>query len=76
MLPLAISALLAIMHAATTAIAAPTAFSQRKFALTDERALAQVLDRFERWHAARAVVQVLNFAAALWAAVVIIQSYK
>lgn len=69
-LPLDISALFAILHSATTAVAAPTAFSQQKLALTDEAGLARVLTRFERWHRMRTVLQVINFAVAIWAAVI------
>ncbi len=69
--PLDISGVLAILHSLTTAGAAPINFSQRKYALTDESNLARVLDRFERWHNVRAVLQVLNFGASLWATVVL-----
>lgn len=69
--PLDISGVLAILHSLTTAGAAPINFSQRKYALTDELNLARVLDRFERWHNVRAVLQVLNFGASLWATVVL-----
>lgn len=67
--PLDISALLAILHSLVTARAAPINFSQRKYEPTDEANLARVLDRFESWHNLRAVLQVLNFAASLWATV-------
>lgn len=65
--PLDISAVLAVLHSITTAVAATTAFSQRNYALNDEAALAKIFDRFARWNAFRAVFQVLNFFVALWA---------
>jgi hypothetical protein len=67
--PLDVSGGLAFLHSLITARAAPINLSQRKYPLTDETNLARVLDRFERWHNVRAVLQVLNFAAALWATV-------
>jgi hypothetical protein len=67
--PLDISGILAILHSLATARAAPINLSQRKYAPTDEANLARVLDRFEFWHNLRAVLQVLNFAASLWATV-------
>ena len=68
-LPLAIAALLSILHSAATAQAAPTSFSQRK-AQNDTAALARVFDRFARWQALRCALQVLTFAVMLWALVV------
>ncbi len=65
-LPLWIAAVLSVLHSAVTARAAPTNFSQRKVA-GDEAALASVFDRFARWQALRAALQVLTFAAMLWA---------
>jgi hypothetical protein len=67
--PLDVSAGLAILHTLITARAAPINLSQRKYPLTDEANLARILSRFERWHNLRAVLQVLNFGAALWASV-------
>jgi hypothetical protein len=67
--PLDISGVLAILHSLVTARAAPINFSQRKYPLTDEANLARVLDQFERWHNLRAVLQILNFGASLWATV-------
>lgn len=67
--PLDISGILAILHSLTTARAAPINLSQRKYEPTDEANLALVLDRFEFWHNLRAVLQVLNFGASLWATV-------
>jgi hypothetical protein len=64
--PLDLAAVLAVLHSLVTARAAPTNFSQRK-AADDEVALAQIFNRFARWQALRAVLQVLNFGALLWA---------
>jgi hypothetical protein len=69
--PLDVSAALAVAHSLVTARAAPINFAQRKYALTDEVNLARVLDQFERWQSLRAVLQVLNFGASLWAVVVL-----
>jgi hypothetical protein len=66
--PLYVAAGLAVLHSLATAQAAPTNFSQRRVA-RDEAALARVFDRFERWQTLRAVLQVLNFGAMLWALV-------
>lgn len=71
-IPLDISAALAVLHSITTGFAATTAFSQRKYALSDEAALARVFNQFERWQTLRVVLQVLNFGAALWAVVVVL----
>jgi hypothetical protein len=67
--PLYVAAGLAVLHSLVTTQAAPTNFSQRKVA-KDEVALARVFDRFERWQTLRAMLQVLNFGAMLWALVV------
>ncbi len=66
--PLYVAAGLAVLHSLVTTQAAPTNFSQRWVA-KDEATLARVFDRFERWQTLRAVVQVLNFGAMLWALV-------
>jgi hypothetical protein len=66
--PLYVAAGLAVLHSLATTQAAPTNFSQRRVA-EDEAALARVFDRFERWQTLRAALQVLNFAAMLWALV-------
>ena len=66
--PLYVATGLAVLHSLATAQAAPTNFSQRRVA-RDEAALARVFDRFERWQTLRAVLQVLNFGAMLWALV-------
>jgi hypothetical protein len=67
-LPLWIAAGLSVLHSLVTARAAPTNFSQRKVA-NDAVALAGVFDRFARWQALRAAVQVLTFGTMLWALV-------
>jgi hypothetical protein len=72
--PLDISGVLAILHSLVTVRVAPINFSQRKYTLTDEANLARVLDQFERWHSLRAVLQVLNFGAALWATIMLASS--
>ena len=69
--PLDVSAVLAVLHSLATARAAPINLSQRKYPLADEAGLGRVLDQFERWHNVRAALQVANFAAALWAVVVL-----
>jgi hypothetical protein len=66
--PLDLAAALAVLHSLATTQAAPTNFSQRR-AEGDEIALAQIFNRFERWQALRAVLQVSNFGALLWALV-------
>jgi hypothetical protein len=68
-IPLDISGVLAVLHSLVTARAAPINFNQRKYRLTDEVNLANVLNQFERWHNLRAALQVLNFGASLWATV-------
>jgi len=67
-MPLDLAAALAVLHSLVTTQAAPTNFSQRK-AGSDEAALTQIFSRFARWQALRAVLQVLNFGALLWALV-------
>jgi hypothetical protein len=64
--PLELAAALAVLHSLVTTQAAPTNFSQRR-AMSDEAALTRIFNRFERWQALRAVLQVLNFGALLWA---------
>jgi len=65
--PLYAAAGLAVLHSMATMGAAPTNFGQRKVAQDDETALAKIFDQFERWQTVRAVLQVLNLAAMLWA---------
>ena len=64
--PLYIAAILAVLHSLATTQAAPINFSQREVA-QDEETLARVFKRFEKWQTIRAILQVLNFAAMLWA---------
>jgi hypothetical protein len=64
--PIYITAGLAVLHSLVTTQAAPTNFRQRKVA-NDEAALTAIFNRFERWQTLRVVLQVLTFAAALWA---------
>ncbi len=66
--PLYIAAILAVLHSLATTQAAPTNFSQRNVD-EDETALTSVFNRFERWQALRAALQVLNFTVMLWAMV-------
>lgn len=66
--PIYIAAGLAALHSLVTTQAAPTNFKQRK-AANDEAALTAIFNRFERWQTLRVVLQVLTFAAALWALV-------
>ena len=65
--PLYAAAGLAVLHSLATTQAAPTNFSQRKVTQDDETALAEIFNRFERWQAARAALQVLNLGTMLWA---------
>ena len=65
-LPLYIAAVLSLLHSLVTTQAAPTLFSQRRYA-NDEAALAAVFDRFARWQTLRALFQLLAFIALLWA---------
>jgi hypothetical protein len=58
-----------ILHFIATGQAAPVMLSIGT-APDDERLLAAKLDRFARWHAVRAVFQVLAFLLVLWALVV------
>ena len=68
-LPIDMAAGLAILNSLVTTQAAPTNFSQRRHP-NDEDALAAIFDRFARWQALRAVLQVLTFSALLWAMVI------
>lgn len=66
--PLALAAILAVLHSLVTTQAVPTNFSQRRVS-NDESALAHIFARFARWQVLRVVLQVLNFGALLWALV-------
>lgn len=59
---------LTLAHSAVTGRAAPANFAQRGVA-TDERALTQVLDRFERLQTRRAALQVVTLGVVVWALV-------
>jgi hypothetical protein len=67
-----LAAALGVAHALSTVKAArinwaiaPWQPPERR--ITDERKLADVFDRFERWQAVRASLQFLTFAAGIWA---------
>ena len=64
-LPLVVAGVLAIAHSVTTARAAPINFSQRS--TTDETALSNIFDRFERWQTVRATLQFATFLCMVWA---------
>ncbi len=59
--PIYLAAVAAVMHSVATARAAPLNFRQRS-AQGDEAELARIIDSFEKWHAARAVLQLASFA--------------
>ena len=67
--PLDISAVLAVLHSLVTARAAPINLSQLRYQPSDEVNLARVLDSFAFWNGLRTALQVLNFAASLWATI-------
>lgn len=69
LLPLFFASLLSLLHTFATTRAAPVMLSM-KDAPDDEALLAAKLDRFARWHAVRAMFQVLTFFVLLWALVV------
>lgn len=62
---LSVATLLSILHTFATTRAAPVMLSL-KDAPDDETILTAKLDRFARWHAVRAAVQVLAFVVLLW----------
>jgi len=62
--PIYLAAIAAVLHSAATARAAPLNFRQRS-AQGDETELARIIGSFERWHAARAVLQLASFAGTL-----------
>ncbi len=66
--PIYVAAVLSILHSLVTTQAAPTMWSQRRYD-QDTAALGAVFNRFERWHAIRALLQVLTFGALLRALV-------
>ena len=69
LVPLTIATLTSIGHFVATAQAAPNMLRVGKTP-DDEALLAPLLDRFARWHALRATLQVLTFFVMLWAVVV------
>ncbi len=66
LLPLFIASLLSILHSLATTRAAPIMLSL-KDATDDEAVLVAKLDRFARWHAVRATLQVVAFFVLMWA---------
>jgi hypothetical protein len=69
LLPLSIAVLTSIGHFLATAQAAPIMLRVSKTP-DDAAVLAPLLDRFARWHAVRATLQVLTFFVLLWALLV------
>ena len=65
-IPLVAAGVLAVAHSITTARAAPINLSQRNVC-DDEKALAAVFERFERWQSARAALQLATFLLMVWA---------
>jgi hypothetical protein len=70
LVPLSIATLTTIGHFVATSRAAPVMLRIGKTP-DDEAVLATLLDRFARWHAVRATLQVLTFFVMLWALVVV-----
>jgi uncharacterized membrane protein len=59
-----------VSHMVVTGLfAAPILLSQRKISSDDEKALAALFVRFQRWHAVRTLIDVCTTAAAVWALV-------
>lgn len=65
---LSVASLASILHFVTTAKAAPIMLGI-KDTPDDAALLTDKLEAFERWHAARAALQVLTFLVLLWALV-------
>jgi hypothetical protein len=63
----------AVLHSLTTLRAAPLNFSQRRVR-GDPTALAHLFNRFARWQAARASLQVVDFGLLLWALVAVVET--
>lgn len=61
-----VAGVLSVAHSIATARAAPVNWSQLRVE-NDEAALTRVFDRFERWQAARAILQVTTFLIMVWA---------
>jgi hypothetical protein len=70
--PLYLSAILALLHSAATARAAPNMLRLRQ-PTNDEALLTEALDRFARWHNLRAALQLLNFLMLVWAVITYLQ---
>ncbi len=68
-LPLSLATLLSLLHSFVTTRAAPIMLSLKN-APDDEALLNAKLDRFARWHALRATLQIIVFFVLLWALVV------
>lgn len=66
---LLLCAVFSLAHTVATFRAAPTMFKTRKVSLDDEQTLRMLFDRFARWQALRAALQVLTFALSLWSVV-------
>jgi len=71
LVPLQLCAVFSLAHTAATLRAAPTMFKTRKVSLDDEQTLRTLFDRFARWQALRAALQVLTFALSLWSVVLL-----
>lgn len=59
--PIYLATIAAVLHSVATARAASLNFRQRS-AQGNEAELARIIDGFEKWHAARAVLQLASFA--------------
>lgn len=68
LVPLTIASLISIGHFVATSQAAPVMLRVGKTP-DDEGLLSPLLDRFARWHAVRATLQVITFVILLWALV-------
>jgi hypothetical protein len=70
LLPLSIALALSVLHTLATTRAAPVMLSL-KDTPDDEAVLSAKLNRFARWHALRATLQVPTFFILVWALVVV-----
>jgi hypothetical protein len=71
LVPLQLCAVFSLAHTVATLRAAPTMFKTSKVSLDDEQTLRTLFDRFARWQALRATLQVLTFALSLWSVVLL-----
>src|SRR5262245_59178571 len=71
--PVYISAMLAVLHSVATTRSAQNILMLRQ-PRTDEARMAAAFDRFAAWHAARTVLQLMNFLTLLWALIAYSQS--